>query len=41
MRPHPYYPAGEVIEGSSFEVVPSVANQATNASGEREYGGEC
>ena len=35
-RVHPYHPVGEAIEGSSFEVVPSIANQAANASGQDE-----
>ena len=30
---HPYYPVGEVIEGSSFEYVPSTANRAASATG--------
>ena len=31
-RAHPYYPVGEVIEGSSFEYVPSIANRAASAT---------
>ena len=32
-RVHPYNPVGEAVEGSSFEVVPSIANRAASASG--------
>ena len=32
-RVHPYNPIGEVVEGSSFEMVPSTTNRAANASG--------
>ena len=32
-RVHPYYPVGEVIEGSSFEYVPSIASRAASATG--------
>ena len=35
-RVHPCNPDGEVIEGSSFEVVPSVTNRAASASGHDE-----
>ena len=31
-RAHPYYPLGEVIKGSSFEYVPSIANRAASAT---------
>ena len=34
-RVHPY-PVGEAIEGSSFELVPSLATRATNISGQDE-----
>ena len=34
-RVHPY-PVGEAIEGSSFEMVPSLATRATNISGRDE-----
>ena len=33
MRAHPYHPVGGAIDGSSFEIVPSAANQATSATG--------
>ena len=32
-RVHPYHPVGEEVEGSTFEVVPSIATQAASASG--------
>ena len=35
-RVHPYNPAGEAVEGSSFELVPSISTQATNMSGRDE-----
>ena len=31
-RVHPYHPVGEAVEGSSFEVVPSIATRAASAS---------
>ena len=35
-RVHPYNPVGEAVEGSSFEVVPSIATRAPSISGRDE-----
>ena len=35
-RPHPYGPVGEVVEGSSYEMVPSTTTQAPCATGTDE-----
>ena len=35
-RVHPYNPVGEAAEGSSFEVVPTIATRAASASGQYE-----